>query len=811
MANFPGGEGALPGVIAEVETNTRGQSIPGATRTAALMGEGLRVERLINSAVGGGNDGLNSTYSSKNGRDGRHFLLSSVPVVSNRTVLFKNGVPLVGVEEPVSSTPVGAAYDYRLDIANGQIELKGANLVDLGGKLYLASTSNQGNGTIGTLTLQDKNAPTETWTVRCLSVRKDGYGAPIDGYAKFIAQGSVSGVPLDGYGNQITWSSNGVLVSNGVLSFSVSEGTNKFNIGDKFTVKVAGGALTAGESLVANYIAITDLNDPEFFTDINLLAAKHGTPSLTNRLSLGAQLAFANSPPGVWTVQTAPAIPRRVSYLLEQSASGNAAVNDLSFSLPLDVIPDTNSNINLFVKDPVTGIETQLVPNKVAFYDASISTSPSLFHFGALYNFSYTVVLDKVHDVIAKRVDGVLTAGKLSSATYTFTATDVTSGRSVRILTPNVNAGVYTIASVNLGVATLTGLSTTSSVIEFEVLEASTNSTARVLFTKDLALSAGSSLRATIVDQRDATFFDVGWAAAYEALEIIQTNIVVPLPSQTISAIFASGAAHVKAMSQPKIKRERHLYIGAIRGLKPEHVTGVTPAAVEDVGVLEGIQGDDVSEVLSGNTEDLTNYGAQSAFGNTFRVVYFYPDEIVVQIGADRVFVDGFFMAAAAAGYLSSVASVAIPLTNKVLAGFTILRNRMFRPSVEETIANAGICLVRPVAGGGKVVWGRTTTISGFPEEEEISIVFIRDRIAELMRKGFEGYPGVAEDDTTLGSMSARAIGLFKSFRGSLITSFSDVKVVKDSVDPRQYNVVGNVVPRYGINNVYIKIGIGTN
>ena len=41
--------------------------------------------------------------------------------------------------------------------------------------------------------------------------------------------------------------------------------------------------------------------------------------------------------------------------------------------------------------------------------------------------------------------------------------------------------------------------------------------------------------------------------------------------------------------------------------------------------------------------------------GDTFRVVYFYPDQIVVQIGADRTIIDGFFIGAAAAGFLSGI------------------------------------------------------------------------------------------------------------------------------------------------------------
>jgi len=74
-----------------------------------------------------------------------------------------------------------------------------------------------------------------------------------------------------------------------------------------------------------------------------------------------------------------------------------------------------------------------------------------------------------------------------------------------------------------------------------------------------------------------------------------------------------------------------------------------------------------------------------------------YPDEIVVQIGANRVKVDGFLWPPALAGWYSGVANIAIPSTNKIITGFTILSNKMFRPSIHDQIVSKGIVLVEPV------------------------------------------------------------------------------------------------------------------
>ncbi len=811
MPSFPGSQNAAPGVYTDVVTLSRGANVPGGVRTAVLMGEGLKTERIVISAVGGGSDGFNPTYSGTNGSDGRHFLLSGAPLISNRLTLYKNGIPLTGLEQAFSSTSgsFSSLYEYRVNITNGRIELQTASLVDQGGSYYTASALNQGDGTITNLTLVDDNAPTETWTIRCTSTRRDGYGNPIDGYAKFIAQGSISGTLRDSFGNNIVWSSDGTVVSNGILSFSVTEGLTALREGDKFTVKVKGGALVKGDSLTATYIAQLDINDPQFFTDINTFAAKHGFPSLDNYLAIGAQLAFANSPPGVWAVQCAPSIPRRRSYTLEVSASGSAVLDDLKFSLPLGVIPDADSNINFFITDPSTETESQIIPNKSTFYTV---TNPNTFCFGP-DEYSYTVILEDA--VVKEADDGEVTSigptsAELSSQFVTFDISDV--GKTLKILTPAVNAGEYTIVSVTNGVATISdGMTsfTNETAAEFQVID-NTAQTAAILITDDLALSAGQSLRVTVVDQKDADFFDAGWSAALDSIEKIDVSMVVPLPSQTISAVMQNARIHCETMSNIKNKKERMLFTGAIKGLTPDNLTGVEDAAIENIGILEGIQGDDVSEILAGNVEDLANYSVTNAYGNTYRVVYFYPDEIVVQVGAENVVLDGFFTAAAVAGYLSGVPAIQIPLTRKSISGFSILRDKLLRPIVLENLLAAGVAVLQPIPGGGRVIWGRTTTQSGFPEEEEISIIFCRDRVAQSLRSGLEPFIGVAEDSTLQGSLIARVLSILKGLKGQkVITNFSEVKVVQNETDPRQWDVTCRVRPAYPVNWIYVRVEVG--
>ena len=208
-ANIPDAPGALPGSYVTEETVQNGISIPGNVRIPVIIGEGLTGETLVGSANGNGNDGFNPEYTSRTGADGRHFLLGSgaqtvAPVVPNRSQLLLNGVPLTLLEGAVTGNGFDQRFQAILDPTTGEIELQGASLVEqgvVGGNTeiyYLAASSNAGSGMIENLQLVDLNAPTETWTITCSTVLRDQSGNPIDGYAKFVARGSVSGILLDG-------------------------------------------------------------------------------------------------------------------------------------------------------------------------------------------------------------------------------------------------------------------------------------------------------------------------------------------------------------------------------------------------------------------------------------------------------------------------------------------------------------------------------------------------------------------------------------------------------------------------------------
>jgi hypothetical protein len=115
------------------------------------------------------------------------------------------------------------------------------------------------------------------------------------------------------------------------------------------------------------------------------------------------------------------------------------------------------------------------------------------------------------------------------------------------------------------------------------------------------------------------------------------------------------------------------------------------------------------------------------------------------------------------------------------------------------------------VAGGGRIVWGITTSQSGFIEEQEVSVVFIRDRVAKTLRAGFAGFIGNPESPDTGTILNTRAVIIMNSLVAQgLITAYKDLSVVRDNVDSSQWNVSVRAQPTFPINFIFIKVALGT-
>lgn len=654
-----------------------------------------------------------------------------------------------------------------------------------------------------------------------------------------------------------------ILETNGVLVFGIDPGLVPFAVGDKFFIDVNSKVLKANDRLEAKYIAEADINDPQLFLSAAELSQKHGVESVTNTLALGARMCFENQSPFVLALQCKPPIPRRTSVTLveEVDSNGNGGfqacggvaadceADDLTFIIPRPLSglqtgrPDIDTQVNIFVvRDDE---ESQIFPNKVGFYNSQLEspTGQTQFISSSDTSFSYTVINTDM-EIVGQGFNAELSAadGTFSTLEIDFDGDDVGKIIVVQSLEDDDDAVLTTSddISTHLFGETTTGveLIITEIVDDNTVIvagntddlpviiadavdvqffikneEDTTNVRSALLLHRDLvdsgALQVGDGIRISYVDEVDADFFDTNWFEAFEALEAEDCQIVVPLPLQNRSGIFRAAVQHVETMSTIAIQKERVTFFGAQQGVTSDALIGLEEVAVEDIGVLEGIQGDDPEEVLDGNTEDLVNYKLSDNFTSN-RSVYMYPDQIVRPINGTNTFIDGFYMAAAAAGYLAQTQNVAIPLTFKTLTGFSILRDRKFRPTTLNQLGSVGATVVQPVVGGGKVLAGRTTSQSGFIEDEEISIIFIRDAVKDRLRKGMLPFVGTVEDNNTQGILTSRAVGLLGSLVSQgLITSFRNVRVERDKIDPRQWNVFAQYTPAYPINYIFIDLEVG--
>jgi hypothetical protein len=847
-AQIPGILGAVqPDIFTRVRTRERVNAVSGGTRIVCVMGEGETEETLVVSATGGGQDGVNADFTGTNNPDGRHFQISKLDLVRARTSILKNGIPLTVLEENIDTDPFDTRFDVRVERLTGRVELQQARLEDFGTDefgntlFYLASASNVGSGriSIGLTGLVDTNAPDESWTVRCTANVKDGYGDAIPGEGTFTVTGSTSGQIFDTNGNPIVWKSDGYAVTNGILQFAIVEGAIPFEVNDRFTIQVNSGVLDSSDSLVARYIANEDLNDPENFFISGDLFNKHGNPSITNTLSLGAQMAFENGAPRVTAIQTKPPVPRKTSEFLivqdnplttdVEGATGGFDVTDTIFPLGLGNQPDIDTVVNVFVVNS-DGSEEQVVLNKTDFFQFSTVASAYLSFVLGPIGSTYTVF--NAPQVEQDGNDGYIlsestTSIFFSSPTVAFEADRGESGegdvgKKIEVLSPSTISGTYTIVTIGDGYGDLTQATATkdSGAITADVVTEDViwqvidpNETGSYFaITDDVAVNnftVGKGMRVSYVDVRDADFFDTNWGEALESAELVEVQIMVPLPSSTISNIFQTTKVHVEEMSNIINQRERIAVIGSIDGLTPDALLGNTLAAPEDIGVLEGIQGDDPEEVLAGNIEDLANYSVPDAFGDSFRMVYLWPDRIVRNINGQNTFLDGFYMSAAVGGFLGGQTNIAQPPTFRTLAGFTILRDRVARRIIKNELAGAGVLVVEPVAGGGRMLHGLTTVQSGAPEEEEISVVGVRDQVARSLRASLRPFIGRLQSPTVISQISTGVSKLLRSLVGQgLLAGFGNISVQRNEIEPRQIDISVEINPVGPINWIFIDISV---
>jgi hypothetical protein len=247
-----------------------------------------------------------------------------------------------------------------------------------------------------------------------------------------------------------------------------------------------------------------------------------------------------------------------------------------------------------------------------------------------------------------------------------------------------------------------------------------------------------------------------------------------------VATVQTVGQAHVEFMSSVRQRRERIMFTGA----------------------YEGFGFDEALDPVT---------GVANVFGRSFRVVYMFPERIRTVINGETAFLDGQFLAASAAGRMAGETYLPEPLTRKDLVGFDLENDTRLTVDQKNLLGDDGLTVVDQLSSGGRVVYGITTVQTGNPVEEEISIVRIRDFVAQTTRTILEArFVGTVIDDRTVPSIKTATNAILESLIAQrIITAFANLEARVDAQEPRQVNVGFDVAPVFPLNWVKIEFSIG--
>ena len=160
-----------------------------------------------------------------------------IPLLSTETFpsfgIVKAGVELINY---LSNDVI----NNNLVVAGGAAPQSARFKLQNNGLFYLPSPNNIGTGQINNLTLININAIAETWTIKCVFVQRDTFNNPIPTTAKFEAFGSITHETFDSHGESFVWNVLNNTISNGIISFSITESGTPFREGDSFTLQILG-------------------------------------------------------------------------------------------------------------------------------------------------------------------------------------------------------------------------------------------------------------------------------------------------------------------------------------------------------------------------------------------------------------------------------------------------------------------------------------------------------------------------------------------------------------------------------------------
>lgn len=199
----------------------------------------------------------------------------------------------------------------------------------------------------------------------------------------------------------------------------------------------------------------------------------------------------------------------------------------------------------------------------------------------------------------------------------------------------------------------------------------------------------------------------------------------------------------------------------------------------------------------------------QNSF-NSNRLFYASPDldlPITRIIQGESQLLNPTLLAACASGKHAGFGNTATPLTNKTISGFTMQSDKKSPKLDIDRIIRQGFMPIQARASGGLITRGRTSSLSGDPRLEEISVQRTVDYISKntrrLVENSFVGSNIIAGLLTDIKTTAQQYLNTLENISSGTVTNVS-----VDSVDPRQINIAIDYTPLFPLNSLQISFNL---
>lgn len=259
--------------------------------------------------------------------------------------------------------------------------------------------------------------------------------------------------------------------------------------------------------------------------------------------------------------------------------------------------------------------------------------------------------------------------------------------------------------------------------------------------------------------------------------------------------IDAALKTHCTQMSTTAERKERRAVVGC--------------PSLDDVNTMLGTSHTKIENFLL----DTATYSGEGyvdqQYGSTWRMNFVGLDYVTRLVGSTEQVLSGRHVAAAYAGFGAAMGYLPEPLTRKSLSGFSIPANKKFTRTTMNSLASSGIVIIEQ--GSNLIRHSLTTVNSGAAEEEEWSVVAVRDYVAKQSRIVMENrFTGKPFTSTIISDMNDTLKAYLSALSSqALIAASGGASVKVNPTEPRQADVQFDFKPIYPLNWIRIDFSVG--